>query len=217
MGGSPFADTLTGDPGDNQLSGGDGADVLTGGGGADTLDGGSGLDVISYASSAAAVTVDLASRTASGGHATGDVFSSIEGAVGSAFADTVTGDADDNVLMGMGGADVLDGGAGRDLLYHLYSPSGVTVSLNTGTASGGHATGDVISGFEGILGSAYDDVLTGSSGPDELQGLGGDDTLVGLADDDILLAGDGVDAFHGGAGTDTCDVEAGEVASQCEQ
>lgn len=217
VGGSPYADDLTGDGGDNALTGGAGNDVLTGGLGADILIGDQGVDIMSYAASAAAVTVDLAAQTVSGGAATGDVISAIEGAVGSAFADTLTGDAAGNVFMGMGGADVLAGAAGVDSVYYLYSPAGVIVDLAAQTVSGGHATGDVISGFEHALGSNFADVLSGSNGPNTLQGLAGDDTLAGLGGNDVLLGGTGTDSFDGGAGTDSCDDAAGEGTISCEQ
>lgn len=214
--GSPHADDLTGDGGANTLAGGAGDDVLVGGVGADILVGDSGLDLLSYAASTAAVTVNLAAQTVTGGTATGDVISTVEGAVGSAFPDTLTGGTADNVFMGMGGADVMAGAGGNDAVYYLYSPAGVTVDLAAQTASGGHATGDVISGFEDALGSVLADVLSGSNGPNELQGLGGDDTLRGLGGDDTLLGGVGLDAFDGGTGADSCDETAGEPVVSCD-
>src|SRR5690606_18170847 len=70
----------------------------------------------------------------------------------------VAGDGDDTVEGGADG-DVLDGGAGIDLLSYASSNAGVTVSLAPGSASGGHAEGDTISGFENLSGSAFADVL----------------------------------------------------------
>lgn len=214
--GTPFADELIGDSGANEIAGDDGDDVLTGGGGADILEGGLGLDLASYAASYAAVVVDVGAGTASGGTATGDLLDSIEGAVGSAFADTLTGDSADNVFMGMGSGDVLDAGAGFDLVYYLYSPTGVTVDLAAQTASGGHATGDSLAGFEGVLGSTLADVLNGSNDVNHLLGSGGDDTLVGLGGDDVLVGSTGTDSFSGGGGFDTCDNVVGEVVTSCE-
>ena len=93
------------------------------------------------------------------------------------------------------------------------------VDLGDGTAdgdvdgssnSGGHATGDTISGFENIKGSAYGDVLTarsddaddnaenGIQGGSTLWGLGGDDTLVGDIGNDTLVGGAGADELDGG-------------------
>jgi Ca2+-binding RTX toxin-like protein len=109
-------DVLLGGPGDDQLDGGDGNDLLEGAAGSDVLTGGAGIDTISYASSAAAVAVNLATGVTSGVETKGDSFSGIEQALGSAQADTLTGDAGANTLWGMAGDDVLVGGGGGDLL-----------------------------------------------------------------------------------------------------
>jgi Ca2+-binding RTX toxin-like protein len=187
--GSAFADTLAGDAGSN---------VLTGGAGADALDGGAGSDTASYASSGAAVTVNLATGTGSGGDAQGDSYVSIENLAGSAFADTLTGDANDNVIIGGVGADMIDGGAGADTADYSASVAAVIVSLATGTGLGGDAQGDVIvkGTVENLIGSAYADALVGDAGNNVLTGGAGDDRLNG---------GLGADALDGGAGADTAD------------
>ncbi len=118
-------DTLNGDAGDDTLNGSAGNDTLNGGGDNDTLNGGDGADVInggngtdtaSYAGSTAGVNVNLASRNASGGYATGDILYSIENLTGSAFADNLTGSSIGNVLIGGAGNDTLNGGGGPDQL-----------------------------------------------------------------------------------------------------
>ena len=119
--GSAFSDTLKGDAGANVLTGGAGNDTLEGRGGADTLDGGSGTDTASYASSTAAVDIDLMRPTQRAGDATGDALIAIENLIGSSFGDnlkgdnganTITGGAGNDTLDGRNGADVLDGGTG---------------------------------------------------------------------------------------------------------
>lgn len=57
--------------------------------GADLLDGGAGSDVADYFLSAAAVAIDLAAGTASGGDAEGDTLVSIESVIGTDFGDTL--------------------------------------------------------------------------------------------------------------------------------
>ncbi|MDB9429075.1 calcium-binding protein [Microcystis aeruginosa CS-555/01A07] len=54
-----------------------------------------------------------------------------------------------------------------------------------------------------IVGSAFDDTLTGGGVADTLIGGSGDDSLVGNAGNDSLLGGDGNDTLLGGAGNDT--------------
>ena len=191
LGGSRFNDRLTGNDGNNELHGGAGADVL---------DGGPGNDFASYSGSNAAVTVSLATGTASGGHATGDTFSRIERLGGSRYNDHLTGDDGDNFLVGRAGADVLDGGAGRDVLGYFPSTAGVTVNLATGAASGGHAEGDTFVGFESLEGSRFDDHLTGDDGDNRISGAAGNDRLEGGDGNDSLWGGAGADRIDGGEG-----------------
>jgi hypothetical protein len=98
-------DALSGGAGADGLDGGNGDDILSGGSGGDELRGGDGIDTASYQSSGAGVTVDLAAGTGMGGDAEGDFLSLIENLTGSAFADTLAGDAGNNVLNGGAGDD----------------------------------------------------------------------------------------------------------------
>src|SRR5690606_18534584 len=92
--GSAYADALTGNQFANTLTGGAGDDVLNGGLGNDLLYGGDGFDTASYADATGAVRVSLAITTAQSTLAAGgDTLSGIEGLIGSAYADKLTGDA----------------------------------------------------------------------------------------------------------------------------
>ena len=98
--------------------------------------------------------------------------------------DTLMGGDGQDILRGGAGADSLDGGAGnRDPLSYTDSDAGVEVNLATGAVSGGHAEGDVISGFETVLGSSHADTLIGDGGDNRLDGNGGADNLDGGAGD----------------------------------
>ena len=185
--GSAFADMLTGDTGNNTLDGRSGNDTLIGGAGADVLIGGAGTDTADYSSSAAAVTVNLQTGLGSGGDAQGDTLSGIENIIGSAFADVLTGDSGANTLVGGAGADALNGGAGTDTADYSSSAAGVTVSLQTGSGSGGDAQGDTLSGIENIIGSALADMLTGDGGVNALVGGLGADVLNGRAGNDTIV------------------------------
>jgi Ca2+-binding RTX toxin-like protein len=118
----------------------------------------------------------------------------------------------DDLLKGGGGADTLVGGAGADTASYGDSSYGVLVSLQTGTASGGTAQGDTLSGIENVSGSTRADwlvgdggsnVLTGLDDKDKLDGGAGGDSLYGDAGDDYLTGGTGADLLDGGAGSDT--------------
>jgi serralysin len=122
--GSNFNDTLVGSAGANYIVGGQGSDVLIGGLGADTLDGGDGADWTYYAMSASFVEVNLSGVSASGGDAAGDSFFGIENIWGTAFADTLIGDANENILLGGAGNDMLTGGLGSDVFYYSANSFG---------------------------------------------------------------------------------------------
>jgi Ca2+-binding RTX toxin-like protein len=179
-------DSISGLAGNDSILGGAGNDTIEGGIGSDTLNGGTGTDTLSYASSSAAVTVNLLTPSASGGDATGDTISLFENLIGSANADTLTGNTAVNTIEGGAGADTLDGGAGIDTLSYASSSAAVIVNLLTPSASGGDAAGDVISNFENLIGSANADTLTGNNGANTIEGGAGADTLNGGAGTDTL-------------------------------
>lgn len=111
----------------------------------------------------------------------------VEGGLGN---DTITGDAGNNVIEGGAGADTLIGGAGNDTVSYAGSSEGVTVNLSTNAVAGGDATGDIISGFENIKGSAFVDVLTGDGGANTIEGGAGGDVLNGgVGNDTVSYAG----------------------------
>jgi len=189
--GSAFGDVLTGDAFDN---------VLTGGAGADRLTGGAGIDTADYSASVAAVNAVLGG-TGSGGDAAGDVLVGIENLVGSGFGDVLVGDgavnllsggAGDDRLVGNGGADRFDGGVGVDIADFSTSGSAVAADLAAGTASGGVT----LVAIEGLIGSAFDDVLNGDAG------------------DNLLVGGEGADVIDGRDGFDTADYSNSAAAVQ---
>ena len=220
LSGSKFADELFGDSGANSLKGGKGgdtilgragADIINGGKGADTLSGGRGNDTLSYGGSGQGVTVNLATNTVSGGQADGDTIQGFENIAGTIAVDTLTGDAGNNLIRGGGSGDILDGGLGFDTLNYRGSDAFVSVNLATGAATGGHAQGDMFMNFDAVIGSKFDDVLTGndaanvlrgSAGNDIIDGGLGDDTLVGNAGNDTFMFNAGNDRIKGGTGDD---------------
>ena len=227
------ADHITGDDGANILRGFGGNDTLEGGAGNDWFEGGAGADLIdggggdwnfaAYWTSDAGVTINLAAGEAAGGHAEGDTLTGIIGVVGSNHADhliggdvhnnlqggdgddTLEGGGDGDWLRGGAGSDMLVGGAGDDTARYNVSDTGVTVNLATGTAQGGNAEGDTLTGIESIYGSNHADRLTGDDGDNRLDGRDGNDTLEGGAGDDYLVGGAGADRLDGGAGYDSAD------------
>jgi hypothetical protein len=92
----------------------------------------------------------------------------------------------------------LHGGAGTNWLDYSAYGSGVTVNLATGTATGFAG----ISGIENVVGSLFNDSLTGDARNNVLIGLGGNDTLRAGSGRDILIGGDGNSTLQGGSGQD---------------
>lgn len=226
-------DSLSGGADNDDISGGDDDDILSGGAGADILNGGNGFDTADYRTSGSAVTIRLSADSTnpgkgSGGDAEGDTLSSIERVYGSTKDDALYGSTSVDVLDGWTGNDTLVGGSGGDYLLGNggfdtadYSASGaaVSIALNSdptlfGTGTGGDAEGDQLNSIERVIGSLYDDTLTGGTGPEWLEGNDGADTIslntgndtaLGGRGDDTLLGGDGNDNLAGGAGADSID------------
>ena len=134
---------------------------------------------------------------------------------GGAGNDALNGGAGMDILEGGAGADDLDGGAGEDTASYAGSNAAVSIDLNNPiTASGGHATGDTLTSIEHLVGSDFDDSLTGGSGNNTLRGGSGNDdifggngvdTLLGDNGDDELFGENSGDFLFGGGGNDTLD------------
>jgi Ca2+-binding RTX toxin-like protein len=207
-------DILGGSAGDDQLIGWNGADTLRGDAGADYLDGGIGIDRVTYTTSSAAVSVNLATGSGSSGDAAGDTYLDIENVTGSAFADTLVGNSAANVIIGgngndwlVGGAggDVLNGGNGFDTVDYSASVSGINLSIDGAFASGGDADGDQLLFIESVIGTSFDDVIIGTNAAETLTGDNGADTLTGGVGNDSLYGGNGDDILTGGADADLID------------
>ena len=219
--GSIYADSITGNAGANNLSGGAGSDHFYGSGGGDHYDGGAGSDWIDYRASTLGVNVNLLAGVGLGGLAQGDTYTSIENIKGSAADDTLIGDNNANVIYGYAGSDHIEGGGGNDVIYsgggkdyidggtgidtlsYADSWSKVVVNLVTGTGQGGTSAYDTILNIENLVGSKFDDILTGDAGNNTLNGGAGKDILHGGAGADLLIGGKGADVLDGGAGVDT--------------
>ena len=182
LAGSRYDDELIGNDQANLLWGMEGNDVLTGGDGGDEIDGGEGIDTASYQGSSAGVTVSLLADTAAGGDADGDQLDNIEILIGSAYADTLSGDDDDNALSGLGGDNTLYGYGGDDGLW-------------------GGEDDDTLYGGDGA------DVLKGFGGDDELDGGDEADSMWGGTGNDIYVVDDAADVVteYADEGIDTVD------------
>jgi Ca2+-binding RTX toxin-like protein len=228
-------DALTGaDVVDNILRGGPGADVVDGSTGDDTIDGdagddalsgGGGEDLVSFFG-APAVTVNLATGTATGDGS--DSLTGFENAEGGGHGDALIGSSGVNMLNGRAGGDALAGGdqdddlqggdgndslagdsgndrlrgnGGSDTVSYVSSAGPVIVDLRSGTGTGQGS--DVLQGIENATGGASDDAIAGTDQRNVLTGGGGNDSMFGLHGDDDLRGSSGSDAVDGGGGGDT--------------
>ena len=195
--GNAGMDTLIGSGGNDILDGGAGDDVEVGGDGNDTFmagidagrdsfDGGNGIDTITYAEAKAAVTVKLGAGIAAGsaaGDAAGigsDVFESIETVIGSSFNDKLSGSTGADTFIGGAGNDTINGGGGFDTASYAGAKAAVTVNLALTSAqnTGGGGT-DTLSALENLIGTAFNDTLTGNKSANVLDGSAGTDTMAG--------------------------------------
>jgi Ca2+-binding RTX toxin-like protein len=138
-------------------------------------------DVAVYQDSPSGVAVNLAIGTASDGFGTTDTLINIEAISGSAFADSLVGDANNNTLIGVAGNDTLDGG-GFDTANYFNSPAGIVANIALGTASDGFGGTDTLISIENIFGSPFADMITGDANNNNfLTGGAGNDTIDGGA------------------------------------
>ena len=232
-----YDDTLSGGAGNDSLYANYGLDTLNGGSGNDVLDGGQQADRMSGGSGDDTYYVDDTADRAYEFSAPGvddggydRVFASASFTLGAFIEDlvltgasgdtngagnaqdnTITGDSHTNVLRGMGGNDVLDGGAGgSDRLYggvgnDTYSISGTSRAIEdtvSGTDDGG--TDIVYAANSYVLGNFIENLTltgagvtaTGNALNNTLRGTAGSNTLDGKAGADTMYGGGGNDYYY---------------------
>lgn len=141
--------------------------------------GGYGVD---YDTATSGVTVNLLTGQATGGGGA-DTLTNITHVGGSVFADILIGDAQNNSLFGNEGDDTLSGGLGNDFLEggdgtdtasYTDELGGVAVSLAiVGQQNTIGAGLDTLVGIENLIGSGFNDTLTGDGGANFLFGGAG--------------------------------------------
>ncbi|WP_223953646.1 retention module-containing protein [Aeromonas caviae] len=131
--------------------------------------------------------------------------------IGGSGNDTLNGNAGNDILLGGLGNDTLNGGNGNDTASYFDSAAGVTVTVNGANQNTGGAGTDSLSNMENLVGSMFNDSLTGDGNANVLSGLAGNDILSGGGGDDLLIGGTGSDTLTGGAGKDTFKWMAGDA------
>jgi Ca2+-binding RTX toxin-like protein len=232
--GGGLGDRLLGDDGDNIIAPGAGDDFVSGRGGSDTIDYSIARGAVVVDLGAGVATQEgsgagslMLPPTASGGVATVTVAAddagrskdrlvSIENAIGSNLSDTLIGSSAVNHLralagrdiLGGGGGDLLDGGAGTDRVDYSSASSAVTVDLGARTGSiAGVAASDRLVSIEDATGSAFADTLIGNTGTNRLDGGVGIDKMSGGRGGDVYVVDSSRDNITEGAGAGTDRIE----------
>ncbi len=218
-------DTLDGGEGNDRLYAGlgddllishEGYDLLSGGAGNDTFElqglshkrlyDDAGVDTLDFSQveqdargRGEGVTVNLSidngSRQYVQNHSAISLKGDFENVIGTAFNDRLTGNDQDNLILGGSGNDRLYGRSGNDTLDggedndYLCGDSGEDVLWGR--------TGD-----DRLDGGSSDDLLNGGTGNDRLYGQSGNDILLGAAGDDSLFGSTGKDLLISGLGAD---------------
>jgi Ca2+-binding RTX toxin-like protein len=118
------------------------------------------------------------------------------------------GNEQDQVLLGYGGADRIDGAGGDDSIWGAAGRDMLWGRAGNDTLSGGDGL-DTLDGGEGsdhFDGGTGDDLMLGGDGDDVFKTAffnSGKDTIYGGAGDDLFVGASGAESFFGEAGDDT--------------
>lgn len=104
---------------------------------------------------------------------------------GGAGGDTLSGGDGDDIIIGGADGDTINGGAGNDTVSYASAGAAVTLDLSLFAGTDGDAAGDLIVDVENVVGSDFNDTLTGDT------------------KDNIFTGGKGADSFVGNGGNDT--------------
>lgn len=186
-----------------KIIGTSGDDLIAGGVFFLDFNGDDGFDTVGYLDGQEAAIVNLETGTMEGA-AVGDVVRNVEGVIGTAFDDELTGDANDNalfgdagsdLLIGGGGDDLLDGGAGLDAVGYSSSTGAVRANMTNGRVIDADGSIDTLVSIERITGSSFSDTLVGGDVRNVMIGGDGNDRLDGRGGNDTMAGGDGNDIY----------------------
>ena len=216
--GDSLNDTLSGGLGNDTLGGGAGIDLAIGGLGNDVYDVGDEFDLTDEKSKEGIDTVrSLAANYTLGAEIENLVLLvTASGGKGNNLANVITGNAADNILEGLGGADTLIGGKGHDQYFVEDAKDIVVEAAGTDVdvvqARVDYKLGANVEALWLLAGAA---VGTGNAGSNRITdssfagtnnkmfGLGGDDSMTGEFGDDTLDGGIGNDSLSGNTDNDS--------------
>ncbi len=185
--GSGYDDVLTGNTLDNILTGGAGSDEINGGAGDDVIymdardsliDGGTGFDQVNLVDSS------------DGEEVHGNRLSNI--------SELNLTEFDERFYLYQKNDYILSGGPGNDVLDGSLALSGLEIKLREVVTESYS-----VMGFETVIGSDFEDNLTGNSQNDLIYGGSARDDIWGRDGDDTLYGQDGTDWIYGESGNDS--------------
>jgi len=225
--GNALDNFLTGNAGDNIFDGGVGDDTMAGAGGNDTyLIRDAGDVVIENANEGTDTVNSRITYSIDGTYVENLVLLDLREAngTGNQLDNTITGNSFNNRLDGLGGADLMIGGAGNDgyfvdnigdMIVENAAEGNDTVNTTITFSIENIANveifkligADDIDGVGNsldnrIFGNNGQNVIFGGAGDDEIKAVNSNDTIYGGLGDDFVFAGKGNDYVEGGDGID---------------
>lgn len=143
-----------------------------------------------------------------------------------AGADNVTGGAlNDRFVMTTPDlfVDHINGGGGEDTIDYSAAQTGLNINLGSGSVSEElslfgsllppvQVTVAEVTNVEDVVGTRFNDTITGSAAANRLDGGAGNDVIHAGAGDDTLIGGTGHNTLDGGSGFDTADYSSSDHA-----
>ena len=230
--GNDGADQLSGGPSGEAMDGGPGNDLIDGASDRDNLHGGLGEDMLIGGDGSDNVWGDDGADEIHGGSGGEDMFGGTgdDRLYGDLLDDRMNGEGGTDLLVGGHGNDKMNGGDGDDwmrggsngdqsngeggtdtLSFATDTPTSGNIGVIVNLATGGAITPDgteTVAGVENVLGSAFDDEITGNGAMNVLDGNIGADRITGAGGGDTLIGGpqdDGTDVCSGGSQSIACD------------
>lgn len=117
----------------------------------------------------------------------------------------ISGDENDNTLVGTTGDDTITAGGGHDSVTGDAGDDTIDAGIGRDTvdAGAGNDTVHLVNDDDTAYGGLGDDTVYGGTGNDSIYGGDGADSLHGESENDHLDGGDGDDTIDAGAGSDT--------------
>ena len=161
-----------------------------------------GNDTLDFSGSGASQLINLNPET----------FSNVNGDTGNltiargVVIENAIGGSGDDTLIGNSANNLLDGGGGNNTISYAAATAGVVVNTSVTAPQNTVGAGtDTLLNYNTLIGSSYDDTLTGgyhNNGQISIHGGAGNDTLIAAPTGSTLFGDDGNDTFIDSPGND---------------